>query len=362
MKVKLFTQENPIGYEISNYLNSGFYKNFKMAIAYAKLSGVGRLYEDLRKFSCESGITEAVIGVDQNNTSYQALINLFTFTGPNLYVHHDKGVSTFHPKIYLFGNENIERVFIGSSNLTGGGLYLNFEANIGLELDESQISNDFRDQITKYWNNLISDSNTKKANLPFLQNLLESGMVIDENQRKPFKELIDKISKIPFSFRKIPSLPPLNTAIKDVSPSLYKSFAMQLSGFDVSSKSLDPVILIPIKALQELPTFWNWPYIYTLSESGYPELYTHATIIIDGKMIPNFSIRIYYYDAKSEFRLQCEPIKRNGNQGDIIAIDKEPLKPLEFKIELIRNGSTKHNALLPLLTHKVSKLKSYSYL
>jgi HKD family nuclease len=362
MKLELFTQENPIGYEISNCLKSGLYKNFKMVIAYAKFSGIGRIYEDISKFSDENGITEAIIGIDQNITSYQALINLSTLTDSNLYIHHDKGISTFHPKVYLFGNTNIERVFIGSSNLTGGGLYSNFEVNAGLELDESQTSNDFRDQITNYWNNLISDSNTKKADLSFIQNLLESGTIVDENQRKPFKELIAKISKIPFNFRAIPTLPPLNIAINDVPPSLHKSFAMRLARFDVSPKSLDPVILIPIGALRKLPTFWNWPYTYTLSGSGYPELYTHATIIIDGKTIPNFSIRIYYYDTKDEFRLQCEPIKRNGNQGDIIIIDKEPLKPLEFKIELVRNGSPKHNAILPLLTNKVSKLKSYSYL
>ena len=101
--------------------------------------------------------------------------------------------------------------------------------------------------------------------------------------------------------------------------------------------------------------------MYTLSGSGYPELYTRATVVINGRTIPNISIRIYYYDAKREFRLQCEPIKRKGNQGDIVLITKDPHRPLEFQMELIRKGSPRHNTVLPMLTHKVSKFKSYSY-
>ncbi|MCJ7529939.1 MAG: phospholipase D family protein [Anaerolineales bacterium] len=362
MELKLFTHENPIGYEISTALNSGNYHYFKMAVAYAKNSGVGRLYEDLNNFSRIGGVTEAIIGIDQNITSYQALLNLSTLVGSNLYIHHDRGSISFHPKVYLFGNTVIEKVFIGSSNLTSGGLYLNLEANVSLELDYTQIATDFRQQVTNYWNNLISDANTKKADIDFINEMLKLGTVIDENQIKPFRELISKISKIPFGSKRQGPLPPLSPAISISPPTLSQNFAMLLSGFDVSPKSLDPVILIPVRALRELPTFWNWPYMYTLSGTGYPELYTHATIVINGKMIPNFSIRIYYYDAKSEFRLQCEPIKRNGNQGDIILITKDSQKPLEFRIELIRKGSLQHNTLLTSLTQKVSKFKSYSYL
>ena len=268
-----------------------------MVVAYAKNSGVGRLYSDLNNFSTNGGRSEAIIGIDQNITSYQALVNLSTLVGPNMYIHHDKGSISFHPKVYLFGNSNIEKVLIGSSNLTGGGLYINFEANIGLELDNSPMATDFKNKITQYWDNLISDSNTKRVDISFINKMLELGTVIDENHIKPFKALISKLSKTPFGSRKHSPLPAMAPNISNKSLVLNQSFAMQLSGFDVSLKSLDPVILIPIRALQQLPTFWNWPYMYTLSGSGYPELYTHATIIINGKVIPDYSIRIYYYDA-----------------------------------------------------------------
>jgi len=144
-------------------------------------------------------------------------------------------------------------------------------------------------------------------------------------------------------------------------PSLKEKFAMTLSGFDVSAKSLDPVILIPITALKSMPMFWNFPILYTDSGAGYPQLYATANIHIDGKFLRDQNIRIYYYDKKKEFRLQCEPIKRNGKQGDIISIHKDPNKPLEFEIELLRKGSTKFNAIELILKHKVSSQKFFTY-
>lgn len=136
---------------------------------------------------------------------------------------------------------------------------------------------------------------------------------------------------------------------------------MTLSGFDVSSKSQDPVILIPLKALRNMPIFWNFPNLYTDSGSGYPQLYASANINIDGKVFKDQHIRIYYYDNKKEFRLQCELIKRNGKQGDIILIQKNTNKPLEFEIELLRIGSMKFDSIKRLLINKVSKQKFFCY-
>jgi len=361
MELNFFTNLNPIGNEITKALRSKKYKSFKMAAAYAKNSGVGRLYDDLTYFANQGGQTEAIVGIDQTITSYQALVNLTTFAKSNLYIHHDKGAVTFHPKIYLFGNERVEKVFVGSSNLTAGGLFINFEANIGIDLDNSDNANAFRKNITDYWQFLISDNNTKLADLQFVTRLLESGNLIDENKKRSFREIIGEVSNLPFTARKTIKLPSVNNQL-NVSPPIFNSnFAMILSGFDVSAKSLDPIQLIPTSALKDFPLFWNFPAFYTESEKGYPQLYAIANILIDGKTFANQHIRIYYYDNKKEFRVQCEAIKRNGNQGDIMIVRKDENKPLEFKIELLRTGSFEHTNTLPLLTKKVSSLKRYGY-
>lgn len=363
MELTLLTHENTIGEEITKTLKSGMYSDFKVAVAYSRNSGISRIYNELSSFSNNGGKTSVIAGIDQGNTSYQALVNLKTFAKDNLFIHHDKNFDvTFHPKVYLFGNKEIEKVIVGSSNFTAGGFYLNYEANIGVTLDASKSAKDFLRQVTDYWNGLLKDENTKKCELSLLEKLLESGSVVDERKQKPFKEIIEKISDLPFKTRKkLNILPPVVAAASVKVPSLKEKFAMTISGFDVSAKSQDPVILIPIAALRAMPLFWNWPMLYTNSGAGYPQLYATATIRIDEKTLKDQHIRIYYYDKKKEFRLQCEVIKRNGKQGDIISIHKDPNKPLEFEIELLRQRSTKHKAIAPILSNKVSTQKLFSY-
>ena len=361
MDLKLITHEQPLGTEISNSLNSDKYRNFKMAVAYAKNSGIGRLHNDFKNFANNGGKIEAVIGIDQTITSYQALINLLAFTGQNLFIHHDKGLTSFHPKLYCFGNDELEKVIIGSSNLTAGGLYLNYEVNVDINFDNSDTSNNLKNQVNDYWTKLLNDTNTKIANLKFIKELLDLGSLLNENKQKSFKNLISKISKVPFTSRTQPRLPNLSPQLQTEVPLLKNSFSMLLSHFDVSDRSQDPVILIPIRALQKYPNFWNWPSFYTLSGSGYPELYVHASIYYDSTEIKNYTVRIYYYDQKKEFRLQCEPIKRNGRPGDMIIIEKNELKPFDFEITLIRQNSSPYHRLFPKLTEKVSPKKKYTY-
>lgn len=104
----------------------------------------------------------------------------------------------------------------------------------------------------------------------------------------------------------------------------------------------------------------NFPIISNDYIETYP-LINSVHYRIDGETLKDQHIRIYYYDKKKEFRLQCKPIKRNGNQGDIIVIQKDSNKPLEFEIELLRQSSTKHKTISPLLTNKVSTQKFFTY-
>ena len=363
MITKLFTHEFPLKEEISTSLNSGKYSDFKAAIAYVKLSGVNLIYDDLITFSKSGGKTSIISGIDQSITSYQALINLLPFTNDSFYIHHDKNFDiSFHPKLYLFGNDEVEKIIIGSSNLTAGGLYLNYEINVSMTISQDNDGREFIDNVTKYWNDLIADENTKKADITFLNTLLKFGTLADEKRKIEFSKIIEKVDGLPFISRKKARLvPPINKKLSLSIPSRERHFAMTLSHFDVSDKSSDPVILIPLAALSALPDFWNWPNFFTDSGSGYPQLYAKANIKIDGQLIKDQHIRIYYYDRKSEFRLQCEQIKRNGNQGDIVLISKHENDLLAYDIELIRQGSEQHLSIIASLENKVSQQKWFDY-
>jgi HKD family nuclease len=365
MELKLFTHEKTLGEEIANTLVSRIYSEFNVVVAYLRNSGIKRIYNELNTFTQNGGKTSLIAGIDQCNTSYQALINIKTFVNENLFIHHDKNFDvTFHPKIYMFGNnENIEKVIIGSSNFTAGGFVLNYEANVGVTLDCSNNAQNFRKQVFSYWTNLLKDQNTKKCESTLLDFLLEKEMIADECKQEPFRKIITKIiDDSPFKNQKIKRLSKIDITQNTRLPRLKQIvFAMTLSNFDVSQRSLDPVILIPIKALKNNPNFWHFPNFYTYSDAGYPQLYAIANILIDGTILKNQHIRIYYYDQKSEFRLQCESIKRNGKPGDIVTIQKDHNKPMEFEIKLIRQLTPKYNNISKLLTEKVSEQKSFAY-
>ena len=364
MQIDLLTHYNPIGKEIAKTLNSRKYSDFKIIVAYSRYSGIGRIYNELANFVESGGKISAIIGIDQSNTSYQALLNMKSFAKNRLFVCYHKNFSiTFHPKIYLFGNKQIEKVFIGSSNLTTGGLYLNYEANVVIALNHSKNERGFQKQMSGYWKSLLNDENTKKCENSLLQKLLEKGLIFDESQHKSLKNVIEKVSNsgLPFKSKKnLKKLPPIVKSSVNILKSKER-FAMTLSKFDVSKKSQDPVILIPIVALKLMPVFWHFPNFYTYSGAGYPQLYITANIHIDGEILRGQFIRIYYYDNKREFRLQCEVIKRKGRPGDIMIIKKCSHSTLEFDIELLRNESQKFKTMRPLLTHKVSLQKYFAY-
>ncbi len=363
MNIHLLTnQNNTIGSKITYDLQSGHYSNLKIIVAYAKNSAISKIYEDLSTFINKGGKLEAIIGIDQKITSYQALINLSKFTKDKLFVHHDKGAITFHPKMYLFGNQAIENVYIGSSNLTSGGLYTNFEANVNILLDSSNNAQQFQQEVTNYWQQLLKDKNTKQANKDFIHTLFTNGALSDENNNKEFKKIIQSLNKLPFESRKRTVKLPENSIHATVpSPLLTAHFAMSLSNFDVSSKSQDPVLLIPITALKANPNFWNWPNSFTLSGANFPQYYTSSTIKVNKQVFKNQIVRFYFYEKKREFRLQCEAIKRNGASQDIILIKKNNTNTAEYDIQLVRKTAATYPKLLAKLKTRASKQKMYGY-
>nr|WP_302478117.1 phospholipase D family protein [Ruegeria atlantica] len=122
----------------------------------------------------------------QNTTKegLQALLDLEVHGVSETYVYHNEAGSVFHPKLYLFRNEEEARLIVGSNNLTAAGLYANVEA--GLQLDTALTD----DVVTDAMNALESwrDTSTKLAfrlDSAFLQALFEEGYVRDEAATRP---------------------------------------------------------------------------------------------------------------------------------------------------------------------------------
>ena len=125
---------------------SNQWTHFRSAIAFAKQSAN---YQDLLNAmidfaKCDCSI-EMTFGADlfggaAKGTEYEALKKLISklneFPKVKFFLYHEYN-RTFHPKLYLFSNENDGSglLIVGSSNWSHGGLVDNVEANVIVKLD-----------------------------------------------------------------------------------------------------------------------------------------------------------------------------------------------------------------------------------
>ena len=150
--------------------------------AFAKNSGVLRLKSSLEKFKKSGGHIKAFIGIDLDGTSYEALLNLFSLCDELYVIHSENMATTYHSKIYLLENITSAWCAIGSNNLTGGGLWTNFESTsiqeYLLPAQKNELGNIYS-LIYKY-----SDASyvcsTKIASIEDINTLLESNYISKE--------------------------------------------------------------------------------------------------------------------------------------------------------------------------------------
>ena len=111
----------------------------RIATAFAKASGVSRLWDALRRVLSDGGELHVVYGLDFHITDPDAMQRFKELADdyPQSLTHHaysEWGLAlsqAFHPKLYICADAaKNTRVLVGSSNLTGGGLWDNDEANV----------------------------------------------------------------------------------------------------------------------------------------------------------------------------------------------------------------------------------------
>jgi HKD family nuclease len=136
---ELFAQPygSTVGDRLISELESGEWDEFRCAVAFAKLSGVAYLDGPLRAFASRGGRASISVGVDHDGTSFEAVSQLLGAVRPGGTVfvakHLGSPGATFHPKLFLFsrsdrrGRVTQAQLISGSTNLTKGGLFTNYE-------------------------------------------------------------------------------------------------------------------------------------------------------------------------------------------------------------------------------------------
>ena len=178
--------EKQLGLEIIDQLQSIQYDSITIIVAYAKLSGVYRLLPYLKEFRSRNGKIKCIIGVDQQNTTYDAIKQIASIAD-ELYIFHSECFSqTFHVKCYWLSGSSSLWYAIGSNNWTAGGLFSNYEMSISEHLCGSECTN-MKKQLEKIFQAYSMSSNEccKPVTDELLHEILHSGYVISElDQRK----------------------------------------------------------------------------------------------------------------------------------------------------------------------------------
>ena len=146
-------------------------QNGVIIVAWARRAGVGLLHAALADSLRD---VDVIVGMANSGTSAEALA-LLRRLSRRVFIFHKHHLQTFHPKVYLFddGREppDSAELLVGSSNLTGGGLYQNFEGNLTLDLRPSG-----RPEDRAIYDSVMREAATLLAS-PFCEELIDDAQI-----------------------------------------------------------------------------------------------------------------------------------------------------------------------------------------
>jgi HKD family nuclease len=389
-----------LGSLLSENLERGEWTRFTAAVAFVKSSGVRHIRAALSAFGDRGGVTRIAVGVDAQGTSREGLADLSTSVrgDAEIVIVHNQAGSSFHPKIYLFENAHRAQFVLGSGNLTGGGLYTNYELGLHVSLERARPDDaDFLAQLTTLLNEWTTpDERIIRALTPsLLTELHEQGYVLAENDlahrqrelaatRHPRAAAgVTLFASIP-----VPAAPPrafvreaapqrfaprpatitANTPRLDTEAAALRGFVMTLQQTDMGvgqttagTSRRSPEIFVPLAARDFAPAFWGWPDEFVADPRRPSKVDRKAVRMRLGADI--IDVNMMTWPAKHDFRLRSARIRAAGDVGDILRLERsDGTAAFRYYVEIIPQGTAMFDAFRRLCTHTVrNSTKRWGY-
>ncbi len=195
MKITLLTQpfdsENSLsrlGDKLVELLNSTepIFDQIWVIAAFANQQAIKFLIPYLEVSRNAGATIQIMVGIDHQGTSIEALQILLESGIETKVAHNNQPGHTFHPKIYLFEATGLRaELFIGSHNLTEGGLFSNYEASTQLSFDlttEYHEYEQYKQALGRFLNPPDAIMQSLTSNL--IDNIIARGEIISEAQRR----------------------------------------------------------------------------------------------------------------------------------------------------------------------------------
>ncbi|HTV43263.1 MAG TPA: phospholipase D family protein [Candidatus Sulfotelmatobacter sp.] len=377
--------EQRLGDFLAENLKKPSWKVFRAAVAFVKRSGVKHLAKPLGSFITH-GTTKISVGIDHGVTSAEGLADLLVAVGSSggVWVLHNETAQrpTFHPKIFLFSNENAAECFVGSGNLTEGGLFTNYEAFVHVQLDRKNPDDEkfflALEALLDEWTNPKHET-VKPLTTELIKELHENGYVPTEAEIQRTNEavkVIQQTSAIKRGVKKLFGATRVKPAARaepieeKLALKILQPEGKGLCGFVMTLQQTDagtgqvtlgaskrsPEIFIPLAARDANPAFWGWRKLFT-QDPGKPGKWDrHAVQIrLGGQIAP---VNMMTWPDKSDFRLRSAALRDAGAVGDILRIELADGKAgYDYYVEIVPAGSTDFARYQALCTNRVRNSK-----
>jgi HKD family nuclease len=198
------------------------YDKVWLVSAFANAQAIQRIAPNILEAKARGANINIVVGFDVRSTSAEALKRINSLGVNSILVHNARGGHTFHPKIYLFeATGKRAEIFVGSNNLTDGGLYTNYEVSTRTVFEFSSDDEEYAQFFTSldtYLNPTGSTSQFLTSEL--IEVLVKRGDVptekeIRKSQAKTLKpKKRGSIPRSPFGVEKIKRPPTLKKSVK----------------------------------------------------------------------------------------------------------------------------------------------------
>lgn len=395
MTLKLLRQPDGqvrLGDLLIHELSSGRWESFRAAVAFAKSSGVRYIADALQAFASR-GAVRVSVGIDLFGTSREALADLLEILGDasgRVFVFHNTHPMrpVFHPKLYLFGASEEALLIAGSGNLTGGGLFTNYEAGVCATLRRDR--EDDRALLAEVGEALDAWSNPDSGlavplSAAVLDRLVEDGLVLPERAMGGEEELpaaiegegtaegeTDRATLASSLFGSVavppPPRPPRRAAHPFHAAGEPRGFLMTLlkgdAGFGQTTEGTSrrsPEVFIPLAARNVAPGFWGWPDAFVEDPTKPGKMDRRGVRMRIGG--DETTVNMMTWPDKHDFRLRSEALRSAGRIGDILRIERvDGEDDFDYYVEIVPRGTSDYERRLAQCTEVVrNSSKRFGY-
>ena len=348
------------------------FSDFRLIVAYARSGPLYRLQSLLEEWRKEGKTSAAILGVDQQGTSKDAL-ELALRHFDRVYVTREAGV-TFHPKMYLFTGDRCVRAFIGSGNLTVGGTEKNFEAAVRLSLnlpeDTAELS-----CIESSWSDLLPTAcpATILLDHPALERLAAGNVVIEEKamragagdgdwasvgprlrSRLPVKPESPLPEKVLIKTRRARAKRPVGPRSHQALPAAARSVSVRGHVIQIKPHQ-NGEIFLSITAVLQNPDFFGWPFTgrTTPKKTGNPSYpqrdpdpVVNATVFGEKPdpvmTLSRYRLNTVYYEKRKEIRITASPLVEIVPDYSIMIMEQSSAPEISYEITIHTPDSPDH--------------------